>query len=135
MKTTTATTRLPELALAPRSVYVLDTFASALLGASMIAAAGPLTEVAAWSLPPAFLVFLGAALLPWAAVNAWSARQSPLPGAALAMHALVDGGWVLGTLALLVIERHTLSSPGFALLVAQGVAVLGVLLMKLRASR
>ncbi|AKF08209.1 hypothetical protein [Sandaracinus amylolyticus] len=133
--TTTPTTRAPELALSPRTVYALDTVASAVLGAGMIAVAEPLTELLAWSLPPAFLVVLGATLLPWAAVNAWSARQSTQPAAAFGMHVLVDGGWVLGTLALLVLERDLLSTAGVALLAAQGVAVLGVLVMKLRAGR
>jgi hypothetical protein len=117
--------------LDPHFVYGFDAVGSAVMGGALLLTAAPLTVLAGWALPPAFLWTIGLLLLPWAAFNAWIARKSrPAPALVMA-NITADIGWIAGTAALVAIHAPALSGPGLAMLVGQGVAVGGVLFFKL----
>ncbi|RKH45622.1 hypothetical protein [Corallococcus sicarius] len=113
-----------------RLVYRLDAFAALFMGAVLLAWATPLTTLAGWPLPPAFLLGVGLFLVPWAGFNAWVSAQPAVPLRASRVHLAVDGSWVLGSGALLVAYAPRMSGVGVALVVGQAVAVLGVFALK-----
>ena len=117
--------------LDPHFIYGFDALGSLALGMALVVTATPLTGLAGWALPPAFLWIIGLLLLPWAAFNLWIARKArPAPGL-VAANIIGDIAWIGGTAALAAIHAPTLSGLGLAMLVGQGVAVGGVLLLKL----
>lgn len=121
--------------LHPRAVYWLDTAVSFAMGVAVAAMAGPLTALAGWPLPTTFLLLVGLILIPWSAYNLWTARAASVGGAAFAVHLVVDVGWVMGSVALLLAYADTITPLGFALIAAQAVAVAGVGVIKLIGAR
>ena len=121
--------------LDPRLVYAVDAFASAAMGVALLAVAEPLTELAGWSLPAGFLWTIGLLLLPWAAFNAWVARTARPARAVIRGNIAGDIAWVLGSATLVLLHAPGLSLIGLALLVGQGMAVAGVLAVKLAGAR
>jgi hypothetical protein len=59
--------------LDPHFVYGFDALGSLVLGVALLFAATPLTELAGWTMPSAFLWVLGLLLLPWAGFNVLAA--------------------------------------------------------------
>ncbi|UJW85813.1 hypothetical protein [Devosia sp. SL43] len=130
---TTLVQTLPRLD--PHLVYGVDAAVSFAMGIALIFAATPVTELAGWAMPSTFLWIIGLLLLPWAAYNLWIARTiRPARGAVVA-NIIGDIAWVAGTVLLVAIHASTLSTLGLALLVGQGIAVSGVLLLKLTGAR
>ena len=121
--------------LDPRLVYAVDAFTSAAMGAALLAVAEPLTELAGWPLPAGFLWTIGLLLLPWAAFNAWVARTARPASAVVRGNIAGDIAWVLGSATLVLLHAPSLSPIGLALLVGQGIAVAGVLAVKLAGAR
>ncbi|MBZ4394096.1 hypothetical protein OWM54_28335 [Myxococcus sp. MISCRS1] len=117
-----------------RLVYRLDAFAAFSMGVTLLFVATPLTTLAGWTLPPSFLFGLGVFLVPWAGINVWASTQSPVATSMLLVHLLVDGTWVLGSVALMLVHSATLSTLGFVMLASQAVSVLGVFSLKLAPS-
>lgn len=126
---TTQAQTLPRLD--PHLIYFVDALGSLVMGAGLLFAADQLTALAAWAMPSAFLSIIGALLVPWAAFNVWIARRGRPARAAVAVNIIGDIGWVAGTAVLVAIHATSLSGLGLALLVGQGIAVGGVLALKL----
>lgn len=121
--------------LDPHLPYFVDGLTSAAMGLVLIAAAGPLTALAGWSPPPAFLFTLGILLLPWALLNFMTGRIAR-PAAGLIRGIIaVDLAWVLGSLVLLALYWSELTAWGIGLLVVQMLAVAGVFAVKLAGAR
>ncbi|SHF99728.1 hypothetical protein [Devosia limi] len=121
--------------LGPRFVYWLDGTVSFVMGVGVALLAMPLTAMVGWPLPAEFLLAIGLVLLPWAAFNIWTARAPRLPRPAYALHLFVDISWVIGSAALLLIYGFTMSLFGLVFIAGQGLAVAGVLLLKLVGAR
>ena len=121
--------------LNPRLIYLLDAGASLVMGLAVAAWAGPLTELAGWPLPAAFLQVIGVLLLPWAAFNLWIARRDPSVPHAVRGNILGDIVWVAGTILLLALYASPLTGLGMLLLAGQGLAVGMVLVVKLMGAR
>lgn len=117
--------------LGPHFVYGFDALGSLVFGVALLFAATPLTELAGWAMPSEFLWVLGLLLLPWAAFNLWLARNNRPPKLAVTANIVGDVIWVGGTVALLVIHATGLSGAGLTLLLGQGIAVGGMLTLKL----
>lgn len=117
----------------PRMIYFADAAACLVLGAIM--AAAPLTALLAWPLPNAFLIVAGLILLPWAAFNLLTARTQRPTSAILAVHVAGDALWVIGSLALAAIHAGQMGQLGLFLLLAQALAVAGMLALKLAFAR
>ncbi|MCP3064030.1 hypothetical protein LXT21_35165 [Myxococcus sp. K38C18041901] len=115
-----------------RLVYRLDAFAAISMGCALLLVATPLTTLAGWTLPPSFLFGLGVFLVPWAGINVWASTQSPVAASMLLVHLLVDGTWVLGSVALMLVHSATLSTLGFVMLAGQALSVLGVFALKVK---
>lgn len=126
---TTQAQTLPRLD--PHLVYFVDALGSLAMGAGLLVAADQLTTLAGWAMPSAFLSVIGFLLLPWAAFNVWIARSARPAKLAVAVNILGDVGWVAGTAVLVAIHATGLTGLGLALLVGQGIAVGGVLALKL----
>lgn len=123
------------LKLDPRMIYFADAAACLILGAVLAAAAAPLTALLAWPLPNALLIASGLILLPWAAFNLLTARARQLTPAMLAIHVAGDALWVIGSVALAAIHAGQMSELGLFLLLAQALAVAGMLALKLAFAR
>lgn len=121
--------------LDPRFVYWLDGTVSFVMGAGAALLAAPLTAMVGWPLPVEFFVTIGLVLLPWAAFNIWTARAPRLPRSGYTLHLFVDISWVIGSGALLVIYGSTMSLFGLVFVAGQGLAVAGVLVLKLVGAR
>jgi hypothetical protein len=130
---TTQVQTLPRLD--PHLVYGVDALASLVMGAALLFTAAPLTDLAGWAMPSSFLWIIGLLLLPWAAYNLWIARTATPAHSAVTANIIGDIVWVAGTVLLVAIHASTLSALGLALLVGQGIAVSGVLLLKLAGAR
>lgn len=117
--------------LDPHFVYGFDALGSLVFGGALLFTATPLTDLAGWAMPSAFLWVLGLLLLPWAAFNLWIARSNRPPKPAVTANIVGDVIWVAGTIALLAIHATGLSGLGLALLLGQGIAVGGILALKL----
>ncbi|QSQ12085.1 hypothetical protein [Myxococcus landrumensis] len=112
-------------------VYGSDAIAAITMGTALLLLARQLTTLAGWSLPPGFLFGVGLFLLPWAGFNAWVSRQQSVPVRAALVHLVVDGSWVLGSVALWLFHRPSLTLFGVVLLLTQALAVLCVFALKL----
>jgi hypothetical protein len=119
----------------PRLIYWIDAAGSLILGVALALTAGTLTSLAGWSLPSSFLFWIGLLLVPWAVFNAFIARAARPPSAAIRVNIAGDVIWVGGTLVVMTLEASSLSGPGLILLAGQGVAVGGVLALKLAGAR
>ena len=117
--------------LDPHLIYVVDGLTSLAMGIALLFTAAPLTDLAGWAMPASFLWIVGLLLLPWAAYNAWIARTTRPARAVVAANIIGDIAWVVGTATLVAIHASDLTSLGLALLAGQGIAVSGVLLLKL----
>ncbi|MFY0566698.1 hypothetical protein ACN28E_23060 [Archangium lansingense] len=117
--------------MSDRFVYRLDSLAAITMGVVLLLWAAPLTRLAGWPIPQAFLFGVGLFLIPWAGFNAWVAAQPSLSLRAARVHLAVDASWVLGSGALLVAYGSRMSGVGIAIVAAQAVAVLGVFALKL----
>jgi hypothetical protein len=82
-------------------------------------------------MPANFLWIIGLPLLPWAAYNAWIGRSARPAAAVVAANIIGDIVWIAGTAVLVAIHATGLSGLGLALLVGQGIAVSGILALKL----
>ncbi|MFP2925698.1 hypothetical protein ACLESO_10855 [Pyxidicoccus sp. 3LG] len=116
--------------MSDRLIYRFDALAAISMGAALLAWATPLTTLAGWPLPPAFLLGVGLFLVPWAGFNAWVSAQPALPPRAARVHLAVDASWVLGSAVLLLAYGPRMSGIGVAMLVGQAVFVAGVFVLK-----
>jgi hypothetical protein len=123
------------LHIEPRLPYLVDGPGSAILGVILIVAAAPLTSLAGWSLPPAFLLIVGVLLLPWAAFNLFLGKAARPTAGLIWANVAADGAWVLGSLMLAAIYWNELSPWGAALLLGQALAVAGMFTAKLLGTR
>jgi hypothetical protein len=130
---TTQTQTLPRLE--PHLVYGVDALVSTIMGIALLVTAEPLTQLAGWSMPAGFLWTIGLLLLPWAAFNAMVARSARPARAIINANIAGDVAWVAGSMALIVLHATNLSTIGLMLLVGQGIAVAGVLALKLVGAR
>jgi hypothetical protein len=117
--------------LDPHLVYLVDALSSFAMGLALLVVADHLTTLAAWAMPSNFLWIVGLLLLPWAAYNAWIGRSARPAAAVVAANIIGDIFWIAGTAVLVAIHAGGLSGAGLALLVGQGIAVSGVLALKL----
>ena len=130
---TTQTLPLPNLK--PHLIYGVDAIVSAAMGVALLVAAEPLTQLAGWNLPAGFLWTIGLLLLPWAALNAAVARADRPARAVVRVSIGGDIAWVAGSAAMVLLYASSLSTLGLVLLVGQGLAVAGVLALKLAGAR
>jgi hypothetical protein len=130
---TTLTQTRPRLD--PHLIYGVDAAVSATMGVALLALAEPLTQLAGWSLPAGFLWTIGLLLLPWAAFNAWIARTRHPAQGVVRGNIAGDAAWIVGSIALILLHAPSLSPLGLMLLAGQGIAVAGVLALKLAGAR
>jgi hypothetical protein len=130
---TTQTQTLPRLD--PHLVYGVDALVSTIMGIALLVTAEPLTQLAGWSMPAGFLWTIGLLLLPWAAFNATVARSARPARAVINANIAGDVAWVAGSMALIALHATSLSTIGLMLLAGQGIAVAGVLALKLVGAR
>ena len=130
---TTQTQTLPRRD--PHLIYGVDAAVSAAMGVALLALAEPLTQLAGWSLPAGFLWTIGLLLLPWAAFNAWIARMAHPARGIVRGNIAGDAAWIVGSIVLIVLQAASLTPIGLALLAGQGIAVAGVLAVKLAGAR
>ncbi|MBJ3785419.1 hypothetical protein [Devosia sediminis] len=121
--------------LDPHLPYLADGPISAVMGLVLIVTATPLTEIAGWSLPPAFFVTLGVILLPWALYNLMIGRMARPHPAMVWSNIAVDLTWALGSVVLVVLYQAELTPLGTALLLAQALAVGGMFAAKLHGAQ
>lgn len=119
----------------PRFAYWLDGTVSMIMGATVALLCAQVTDLIGWSLPSAFILAVGLFLLPWGAFNIWTARTPRTYRAALAFHLFVDVTWVAGSTALLAAHGAAMTGFGLVFIAAQGLAVAGVLVLKLAGAR
>lgn len=125
----------PAAILAPHLIYAVDAILSAVTGVVLLSFAGQLTELVGWGIPSGNLWAIGLFLLPWAAVNAWIAF-APRPARAVVRGNICgDAAWVVGSIALIIVQAPALEALGFLLLAGQAIAVFGIVIVKLRGVR
>ena len=87
-----------------RRVWWADAAVSAVVGAAMAGAAGPLGELI--GLPARLLAVAGLSLLPYAAFLAWLATRSAVPRAAAWAPVLLNVVWAIDCIALAVMQAE-----------------------------
>ena len=88
-----------------RRVWWADAAVSAIVGAAMAAAAGPLGELI--GLPARLLSVAGLSLLPYAAFLAWLATRAAVPRAAAWAPVLLNVVWAVDCIALGTMQAET----------------------------
>ena len=114
--------------LTTKLVYAVDALGSAALGILLIVFAGPLADLFGVGLPATVLLIVGIGLLPWAAFNLWIARRETLPAAAATLNVIGDIGWILASIALVLMAPLTVL--GILAVTAIGAFVLAVCITK-----
>ena len=104
-----------------RRVWWADAAVSAVVGAAMAAAAGPLAAVI--GLPERLLAVAGLALLPYAAFLAWLATRRSVPRVAAWLPVPINVVWAIDCVAL-VATRPDASAALIAFIAVQVVTVL-----------
>ena len=89
-----------------RRVWWADAAVSAVVGAVMAGAAGPLGELV--GLPARLLATAGLSLLPYAAFLAWLATRSAVPRAAAWAPVLLNVVWAIDCVALAVMQSEAM---------------------------
>jgi len=87
-----------------RRVWWADAAVSAVVGAAMAAAAGPLEGLI--GLPARLLAVAGLSLLPYAAFLAWLATRAVVPRAAAWAPVLLNVVWAIDCIALAVMQAE-----------------------------
>lgn len=116
----------------PRRIYGFDAGLCVLSGLVFVTFSGPLTGLIGWSLSPTAILVAGIFLFPWALCNFWVARSARVSRLTLLIHMIVDGGWVLLTLALLFVNSAQITAFGITIMVAQALLVSAVFVTKIR---
>ncbi|KKC39625.1 hypothetical protein WH87_05565 [Devosia epidermidihirudinis] len=119
----------------PRFAYWLDGIVSMIMGAAVALLSAQVTTMIGWSLPSGFILAVGVFLMPWGVFNIRTARARRTYRAALVFHLFVDVTWVVGSATLLVVYGATMTGHGLVFVAAQGLAVAGVLVLKLAGAR
>lgn len=119
----------------PRFAYWLDGAVSMIMGATVALLSAQVTALIGWSLPSAFMLAVGLFLMPWGVFNIWTARTPRTYRAVLAFHVFVDVTWVAGSATLLAVHGPAMTGFGLVFVAAQGLAVAGVLMLKLAGAR
>ena len=114
-------------------ILLVDAATCAAMGVALLAGAGLVDDLL--GLGATFLRLAGAALLPFAALLLWTARQAPPP--ARVVHAIAAGNllWVAASVALAIGARETLTTLGTAVVLAQAAAVLVLAELELTGAR
>ncbi len=129
MNITHARAHLPH----PR-VFTFDALLAATLGLLLAVAAERIATVSGGGLTATSLRWVGIFLLPWAYYN-WSvAKQMTVKVHALAIHVVVDFGWILGSLYLLIRDRAEFTGWGWVLYGPQTMTVFAIVLAKIASS-
>lgn len=123
-------TLAPHTGFQPHTIYGYDAALSAIMGLVFIGFSGPLTDFLGWSLPSEAIFGAGVILLPWAWYNFFVYRLPRVTRVHFAIHTLVDLGWVLLTLSLLLTNSAQMTSFGVTIIVIQAIAVGGVFATK-----
>ena len=89
-----------------RRVWWADAAVSAVVGAVMAGAAGPLGELV--GLPERLLAVAGLSLLPYAAFLAWLATRGVVPRAAAWAPVLLNVVWAIDCIALAVMQAEAM---------------------------
>lgn len=108
-----------------RRTLAVDAVTCAAAGALMAFAAAPLAPLT--GLPQPLLLWAGVALFPVAAIMALLSRRQSAPVALVWLVILGNAGWVVGSLAVLVLTTPTALGVAFVIAQAAAVAVLTVL--------
>lgn len=113
--------------LALRTVLVFDAATCAVMGAALMAGAGPIASLTL--VPPALLFYAGLALLPIAAFMALVALPANPPALGVWLVILGNVGWVIASLALIFGDWIAPNTFGvlFILVQAAAVAILAAL--------
>lgn len=114
------------------TIFKLDAVTSAVLGAAMVLLADALHDLAGGGLAPPVLRVVGAALLPWAAHNAFTGR-APLRTTHVVIQLAGDAFWVLASFA--IVATQPMERVGVVIYVAQALMVASVFAMKAKALR
>lgn len=104
-----------------RRVWWADAVVSAVVGAAMAAAAGPIGELI--GLPARLLAVAGLSLLPYAAFLAWLATRAAVPRAAAWAPVLLNIVWAVDCILLAALQ----AAPGALLIGFVAVQVVTVL--------
>ena len=106
----------------------LDGVASGLTGVLLLIAAGPVSTVIG-NAAPGVARLVGALLVVYAAALLWNARRATVARGEVVVAVLLNVGWVLGSLALIVLGPLTVL--GNVAVAAVALAVLGFTLLEI----
>jgi hypothetical protein len=112
---------MPNSPLTLRTVLAFDAATCAVMGAALMAGAGPIASLTL--VPPALLSYAGLALLPIAAFMALVALPANPPAFGVWLVILGNAGWVIASLALIFGDWIAPNMLGVAFIGAQAVAV------------
>lgn len=106
----------------------LDGVASGLTGVLLLVAAGPVSTLIG-NAAPGIARVIGALLVVYAAALLWNARRATVARGEVALAVVLNIGWVVGSLALIVLGPLTVL--GNVAVAAVAVAVLGFTLLEI----
>jgi hypothetical protein len=112
---------MPNSPLTLRAVLVFDAATCAVMGAALMAGAGPIASLTL--LPPSLLHYAGLALLPIAAFMALVAMPANPPALGVWLVILGNAGWVIASLALIFGDWIAPNMLGVLFIGAQAIAV------------
>jgi hypothetical protein len=106
-----------------RRVLIADAFISGITGVLMLAATRPISQF--FEVPVSLLFSAGVSLLPFTAFLIWLCTRPNVPRSAVWFVIALNLGWVIGSIALLFVDRVDPNRIGVAFILVQAIAVLG----------
>jgi hypothetical protein len=104
-----------------RRALIADAVISGTTGVLMLAAAAPLARIL--GVPTALLSSAGVSLLPFVAFLIWLCTRASVPRSAVWLVIALNLAWVIGSIALLFIDRLDPNGLGIAFILVQAIAV------------
>ncbi len=104
-----------------RRALIADAVISGTAGVLMLAAAAPLARIL--GVPTALLSSAGVSLLPFVAFLIWLCTRASVPRSAVWLVIALNLAWVIGSIALLFIDRLDPNGLGIAFILVQAIAV------------
>lgn len=111
---------------------LVDGIVSVAAGAAFLAFSGLIAELIGPAFTGSVIMALGAFLLPWGLFHLTMSSRARAPAGGVRIAILGDALWVLGSIAVLVVDWSGLTAVGAAFITVMTVAVVDIMLLKMK---
>jgi len=111
---------------------LVDGIVSVAAGAAFLAFSGLIAELIGPAFTGSVIMALGAFLLPWGLFHLAMSSRAEAPAGGVRIAIMGDALWVLGSVAVLVVDWSGMTAVGATLIAVMTVAVADIMLLKMK---